>query len=235
MMVRKRKAFLSAIVLLAAVGFTNGCAQQGYSVIAATGTVIGVEISQNPATQAPQAKLGYNRGEFALVPTNRRSPQAAGDTNTGAGARDAANVLMELRYGGIFDPGGKSSIYQRLAVGDIAVSEPGAAALFIKDADGKVDKEALDALKAVKGVAAVEGEVEKEKRRITRKFQEFETATNTQMLRNFDSAAIAAGYPKTSTAYKDYGAFRDFSTYRSSLSEVISIRRALEAQGVKFE
>src|SRR5215813_12918913 len=85
--------------LLPVVMFLQGCTpQQGYSVLAATGTVIGVEIAQNPATQVPEAKLGYNRGELAFVPTNRGA--GANGTSTNAGAKDAANVLMEIRYGG---------------------------------------------------------------------------------------------------------------------------------------
>lgn len=56
---------------------------------------------------------------------------------------------MEVRYGGIFDTGKSSGIYQRLAVGDIAVHEPGAAARFIKNADGDVDEKAAEAIKSI--------------------------------------------------------------------------------------
>lgn len=128
---------ISNIVLVSALSVVGlyGCFEkQGYSVLAATGTVIGVEVSQNPATQTPQAKLGYNRGEFAFVPTNRDGGKAAGTSHNGAS--DSANVIMELRYGGIFDTGSTSGIYQRLAVGAVAVQEPGAAFMFAKDASG---------------------------------------------------------------------------------------------------
>jgi hypothetical protein len=116
----------------------SGCLEkQGYSVLASTGTVIGVEVSQNPATQTPQAKLGYNRAELAFVPTNRSGgKQATGLKN---GAEDTGEVLMELRYGGIFDLGGSSGIYQRLAVGKTAVTQPGAAFMFAKDEDGTLN------------------------------------------------------------------------------------------------
>ena len=70
------------------------------SVIAATGTNIGVEISQNPASQTPQAKLGFQRSELAIVPTNKT------DSN-GTGANVHGDVLMEIRYGGIFDTGSR--------------------------------------------------------------------------------------------------------------------------------
>lgn len=123
--------------LVAATIAVIGCADQGYSVLASTGTSIGVEVSQNPATQMPQGKLGYNRAELAFVPTNRNG----GKNSTGSvhnGAADSANVLMELRYGGIFDMGASSGIYQRLAVGTVAVHEPGASVMFAKDAEGEL-------------------------------------------------------------------------------------------------
>jgi hypothetical protein len=144
-----------------ALMFVGGCSNnKEYYVIAATGTVIGVEVSQNPATQAPQAKLGYNRGELAIVPSNR-PPCVADDSKTppvqcgtlGQGAKDVPDVLMELRYGGIFDTGPSSGIYQRLAVGDVAVRQDGAALMFARNADGAVDAAAAQALIAARAGA----------------------------------------------------------------------------------
>lgn len=111
----------------------SGCETMPRSVVAATGTNIGLEVSQNPATQVPQMKLGYNRAEVAFVSETEYDG-------------DVANVLMELRYGGKSEahPG----IYQRLAVGKTAVRMPGAAALFIKNAQGDLDRESIEGLKA---------------------------------------------------------------------------------------
>ena len=145
----KRKQVLKSLTglsLLSVVVFLQGCTQQRHAVLALTTTIIGLEVSQNPATQVPQGKLGYNRGELAFVPTNRSAKDQAG--NTAGGAQDSADVLMELRYGGIFDKGASSGIYQRLAVGKTAVQQDGAAAMFIRDAEGEVDADAKDALKA---------------------------------------------------------------------------------------
>jgi hypothetical protein len=143
---------LGTVTALALI-FVSGCStNQEYYVIAATGTVIGVEISQNPATQAPQAKLGYNRGELAIVPSNR--PPCVTDQNQvtcgslAGGAKDVPDVLMELRYGGIFDTGPSSGIYQRLAVGKTAVEQPGATLLFARNADGQIDQAAAAAMVA---------------------------------------------------------------------------------------
>jgi hypothetical protein len=135
------------IGMVSLILFAQGCAsQQGYYVLASTGTVIGVEVSQNPATQAPQAKLGYNRGELAFVPTNRSGGEVASPGNT-QGAIDSAEVIMELRYGGIFDVGPSSGIYQRLAVGRTAVKQPGASVMFLKNASGDLSPESVERAK----------------------------------------------------------------------------------------
>ena len=104
-----------------------GCAAIEHSyVIVNTSTAISVQISENPTTQMYEAKLGYNRNESAMVPTN------------------GASVLMELRYGGIFSRNG--GIYQRLAVGDAAVRQPGASFMFAKDASGNISSNVVQAI-----------------------------------------------------------------------------------------
>jgi hypothetical protein len=113
---------------------TTGCATHN-KVLVATGTVLGLEVAQNPATGMYQARLGYNRAELALVPvdpTNSYTP----------------DVLTELRMTGLlsFDVG----IYQRLAVGPNAVSQIGAAALFSKDSKGVINSNALSTLQRMR-------------------------------------------------------------------------------------
>jgi hypothetical protein len=133
------------------ITFAAGCSGAHY-VVAATGTVIGVEVSENPQTQLPHAKLGYNRAELALVPTDRTGDD---DLHYPTGSRNTANVLMELRYGGIFDIGKSSAIYQRLAVGDIAVAQPGASLMFVRNGEGDIDKDsAAAAIAAVTSATA---------------------------------------------------------------------------------
>jgi hypothetical protein len=106
-----------------------------------------VEISQNPANQSPQAKLGYQRGEVAIVPSNRSGnvEPTSGTSTIGGGASDVADVLMELRYANIFSFN-NAGIYQRLAVGKTAVSQPGAALMFAKDQKGNLDPETAAAI-----------------------------------------------------------------------------------------
>jgi hypothetical protein len=151
--IRKSFSKILSINFLFLIGVllgTQGCATSDHAVLAATGTVIGVELSQNPATQVPQGKLGYNRAEFAYVPTNRNKSDEAGQS--GNGAADTAEVLMEIKYSDIFSSG--SGIYQRLAVGKTAVSQAGAAYMFARDAEGKISPETAAALKNIKGIPA---------------------------------------------------------------------------------
>lgn len=104
-----------------------GAIKNGY-VVSGTSTILGVQIAENPATQLYEAKFGYARAEVALVPTNGPA------------------VIMELRYSGIFSRSG--GIYQRLAVGNAAVMQPGATLMFAKDVDGNISSNAVQAITA---------------------------------------------------------------------------------------
>jgi hypothetical protein len=215
--------FAGVLGLMAAISFSQGCAQQGYSVIASTATVIGVEVSQNPATQTPQAKLGYNRGEFAFVPTNRHAGEAAG--GIGKGASDTANVIMELRYGGIFDLGPSSGIYQRLAVGETAVQQDGAVLLFSKNATGQIDPTAAKALEAVMSIRAAPPDVLRAKRPISEKYLEFQSKNNAEAMKKFDEAAVALGYK----SYSDFAIDREVT-----IETVNRMRDELKKRGISI-
>lgn len=117
-------ALLIAMLLFVLI-ITAGCAINKNVVAVGTGTSIGVDISQDVSGMY-HAKMGYNRGELFFVPTtNEYCP----------------DVLAEIQFRGIFSKDG--GIYQRLAVGATAVSQPGAVAMFAKDASGKLDPEVL--------------------------------------------------------------------------------------------
>jgi len=137
------------LMTAAALVSTAGCSEQRHAVIAVTGTNIGLELSANPASQMPQGKLGYNRAELAIVPTNRSSEKAAG--GQGNGAADIADVLMELRFSEFFSA--NAGIYQRLAVGPNAVSQAGAALMFARDNDGNLPNGAAREIAALYSVA----------------------------------------------------------------------------------
>ena len=150
------------IAVCLAVNLT-ACSNAQHQVIAATGTVIGLEISENMATQTANAKLGYNRSELAIVPTNRSTCAKAKKTGEpvcspeyGGGAKDTTDVLMELRYKSNLTLKGDAGIYQRLAVGSNAVKQPGATLMFSKDEAGNIDKNTS------KYIVQAENEIKKE-------------------------------------------------------------------------
>lgn len=99
-----------------------GCSHLN-AVVTTTQTGLGVSLSENPTTQLYEARLGYFRNEFAFVPGNTNEPSSVPD------------VIEELRIQNIFQGG---SIYQRLCVGKNAVQQPGAAVMFMKDANGNI-------------------------------------------------------------------------------------------------
>jgi hypothetical protein len=148
----QRQEFPKPICLALALALAS-CTSTRHAIVAATGTNIGVDVSQSPATNSPQAKLGYQRVELAIVPTNRSAGEEPGDK--GSGASEYGDVIMELRYGGIFDTGPSSGIYQRLAVGSEAVRQLGASLMFARDADGNVSKDAEAALRSLMSIPAM--------------------------------------------------------------------------------
>jgi hypothetical protein len=142
-----------------------GCTNTQHQVLAATGTVIGIDISQDPATGAPHAKIGYDRAELAVVPTNRslctkekNSAEPKCTELQGAGAKDTTDVLMELRFKSAFTFSGDAGIYQRLAVGANAVGQPGAAFMFAKDASGELKPDTANAVATAITPKALSGE-----------------------------------------------------------------------------
>ncbi len=238
---RKSVKTLAAILwLITVLWLVSGCQAMDHSVIASTGTVIGVEVSQDPATQQPKAKVGYNRAELAIVPTNRGNckkeidgtfrcdpPQGVG------GAKDTTDVLMELRYGGLSLMSLGDGIYQRLAVGKTAVEQPGAALMFAKDPDGTLSANAKAALEAGKKILAPDPEITAEKATISRKFLDLESNPSEAM--KFEAAAKAIGYPKSSRNFANYRAFRDFLLDPdTTMADVKAVRAALKVQGITF-
>jgi hypothetical protein len=119
----------------------TGCSTAN-SVIVNTGTVLGVAVAENPSSGMYEARFGYARTEFAYVPSNR----SVLTNGVVVGAQEVANVLMEVRMENVFKGG---LIYQRLAVGDEAVKQPGAALLFAKGVSGNLDAQAIAAVQNV--------------------------------------------------------------------------------------
>jgi hypothetical protein len=156
----------SKVYLLIGAAFATACTNNPTHVIASTATVIGVDLGQSQATPTVTGTLGYKRAEFAIVPTDKSAPATGGGASadpgggaSGGSAKNSASVIMELNYQGIFSGGG--GIYQRLAVGDAAVT-PSAATLllFAKSPDGTLSPQAAQVAQAA---AASQVKVERDR------------------------------------------------------------------------
>lgn len=98
-----------------------GCHSPLNCVFVGSGTTLGFDVSQNLATQSPQATLAYKRVEFVVVPvtTNGTTP----------------DVIMDFSFKtSIFTSAG--GIYSRIAVGPNATTQIPAALMMSKDHNG---------------------------------------------------------------------------------------------------
>jgi hypothetical protein len=207
-------------LLAACLIFLNVSCASRHAVVASTGTMIGVEISENPANATVQAKLGYNRAEIAVVPTNRSADKEAGNTRTGA--TDVPDVLMELKYSGIFSTGENSGIYQRLAVGSNAVKEPGAAFMFAKGLDPGT---ALQVQKALSGIPESSPDVRVALSPLgTAYVQMFEEQKNV-----FDKAATDEGFVDFSRFLSSDPSASQVSNVKGRLLKNEDIKKKIEA------
>ena len=206
---------MKSIVLIAAIAVAAlcGCASKHY-VIAATGTVLGVDVSQDPATGLYHAKLGYARAEAAIVPSNRSSG-GTNDPSIGQGAKDVAPVIMEVRMANMFSGGG---IYQRLAVGAEAVGQPGASFMFAKDESGTLSAAAADAVaRSVATVPLSDAQAIAAKVPLAKLYR---AATDRS---NYDAAAATVGYPSFEAFLADPSV---------AVDKVKAVIAALKAKGI---
>ncbi|MBX3405828.1 MAG: hypothetical protein KF869_03600 [Phycisphaeraceae bacterium] len=159
------------------------------NVLATTQTAIGLSLAQNAQTQMYEAKLGYFRNEFFLVPTSKRVVYDA-DNKDAAGTKGCTatacmlksaecndpsktpEVLAEIQVGGsgkqtFKDQTSRVDVYQRLAVGRIAVQSKAAVALMSKDPAaaraltlGAVDASSAEVVARIAALAHLESALE---------------------------------------------------------------------------
>lgn len=209
-----------SVLFAATFLLATGCSQQRHAVIAHTGTNIGLELGQNPANRMLQGKLGYNRAEVAIVPTNRAA--TAGPGTQGDGATDVADVVMELNFSNIFS--GNNGIYQRLAVGRTAVSQAGAAFMFARDAQGDLEEKTAKELSALYSVTATDAAVRAEKYKFS---QFYNKATD-------DQKAIIVDAVK-SIGYHSWDAFSDGNPNEPTFENMIKLKKALDDKGIVIQ
>lgn len=189
-----KKRFLGLALLAVLCGCTNL-----HSVITSTQTGLGVSLSENPSTQLYEARFGYFRNEFAAVPGNTNHPGTVPD------------VLMELRMENVLKGG---LVYQRLAVGRNAITQPGAVLLFAKGVNGQLDPQIAAALLKT---PAPDADATAEKLPLA---QAYQRATDKSP---FDVAAKASGYDS-------FAAFLTNSTLTSA--DVLKVYATLKAAHV---
>ena len=107
----------------------SGCATQN-PIVTSAQSVLGISVSQNQTTQMYEARAGIVLSQVAIVPCA---------TNGTA----CVPVIQEFKVNNLFAGG---LVYQRLAVGVDAVSQPGAAAMFAKNSSGVLDPNLLKVL-----------------------------------------------------------------------------------------
>ena len=114
---KRLTAILGTAIL--AIGLLCGCKTPSNYIIMASGTTLGFDISESPATQTPQVTLAYKRVELALVPvrTNNYTPDA----------------LMEFKFKSSFT---SQEIYSRVATGPNATTQAPAALMMSRDISG---------------------------------------------------------------------------------------------------
>ena len=214
------KSLVKCLVVLIFAGCSGR--QAVYTI---TGTTLGVDVSQNPVTQLYQAKLGYNRGEIAIVPTNRSAAEESGVTDGGnGGAKDATDVLVELRFSGLFTSGESSGLYQRLAVGTVAVQQPGAAFMFAKGHNGTLDAGTADVVgKSVLKIASAPTESREFKFRLSLLKRYGSADTQTKL----EEVLKAAGYDS-------FDSLADGRPRNPSTEDILKIKEELKKKGISL-
>ena len=115
------KIIAVSAILAAALTLLNGCKTPPNYIIMTSGTTLGIDVSESPATASPQVTLAYKRVELALVPCQ---------TNY------TPDALMEFRFeSGMFV---KNYIYSRVATGPNATIASPAAMMMSKDREGAI-------------------------------------------------------------------------------------------------
>lgn len=116
-----KRIFAAIGVVVLALTMLAGCKTPPNYIIMTSGTTVGFDVSESPATASPQATLAYKRTEMALVPCQ---------TNY------TPDALMEFRFeSGMFV---KNYIYSRVATGPNATVQTPAVLMMSKSPDGNL-------------------------------------------------------------------------------------------------
>lgn len=119
-----KNIFAALGVVILTLALLTGCHTPPLNcVFVGSGTTLGFDVSESPATQTPQATLAYKRVEIAVVPvtTNGITPDVIMDFSF------HSDLDLFSSYGGI---------YSRIAVGPNATTQLPAALMMSKSRNG---------------------------------------------------------------------------------------------------
>ncbi len=174
---RVHRSLLVPVLVLSLGSLVSSCQTAPDAIVTVTGTVIGIEGSQSPASSSPSATIGYKRAEYAYVPIRIRNC-APEETNCTVTTFETPNVLTELYFKSLL----QTQLYQRLAIGETAVGQGGAAIIFARGPDGKVDENAVEVLEATTADPATAYGCEESCEKLTA-FWEADATTNGDLIR----------------------------------------------------
>ncbi|MFN5028995.1 MAG: hypothetical protein ACK5D9_07635 [Burkholderiales bacterium] len=143
---------------------------------------------------------------------------------------ESANVIMELNYGGASGGTGTGGIYQRLAVGSIAVAQGGAAALFAKDNNGNLSAEAASAMKNVASVPAMDKDAVSSLAPVAVAYSTAKAAPNKTAFEKYNKAATLIDRKQK---FKDFEAVLTDPTVTKE--EVAKLRELLKLSGLTIQ
>jgi hypothetical protein len=118
-----KRIFAAIGVAVLSVALLTGCRTPMNCVVIGSGTTVGFDVSEAPATQTPQATLAYKRVELAVVPVNTNGV--------------VPDVIMDFSFKtSLFTSAG--GIYSRIAVGPNATTQTPAALMMAKNRSGNI-------------------------------------------------------------------------------------------------
>lgn len=116
---------MKTIVLLITLFILAGCSSNNRNIVFIESSGIAIIASYNPQTEMPEAKIGYFRGMFAIIPTGLNTDPGG----TGGNAKDVPTVIVKQKVIGGFVSG--VDIDNRFIVGtDDIQNQPISQSLF---------------------------------------------------------------------------------------------------------
>lgn len=132
--INKMKIYIrlgSELSYLVIMLFLCGCSGNGY-ITSSVGTVLGLDVSENPKTQVPHIRFGYVRNGLYYVPTGKTLTTSNGNVGIAGPANETPTVVSEIFVNSKFLT--DITISEKFAIGQGAVNSGSATATFANPA-----------------------------------------------------------------------------------------------------